>query len=128
VRLHFRFTEAASGLKAGSLWEQTLLFQPGVRYVLSSERITSVNDVDNLFYRIDMPGHVKHKAGDTFVQLYLSYRDKPIPASAFAKDFGPDEKYLYQRGKGKMPRRMIRGIVWSAVSVGSHRTCCGSRT
>ena len=31
VRLRFRFTQAAGGLKAGSLWEQTLLFQPGLR-------------------------------------------------------------------------------------------------
>ena len=108
VRLRFRFTEAARGLKAGSLWEQTLLFRPGLRYFLGSERITSVNDVDNLFYRIDMPGHVKHKKGDTFTQIYLSYAAKPIPASAFAEDFGPDEKYLYQRGKNKLPKRMIR--------------------
>src|SRR5437868_5242438 len=43
VRLRFRFTKPAKGLKAGSLWEQTLVFQPHVRYVLSSERITSVN-------------------------------------------------------------------------------------
>src|SRR5947199_5682481 len=82
VRLRYRFHKPAAGFKAGSTWEQTLVFQPGLRYVLSSERITSVNDVDNLFYRIDMPGHIKHKGGDTFTQLYLSYRDKPIPASA----------------------------------------------
>jgi hypothetical protein len=108
VRLRFRFTEAAKGLKPGSLWEQTLVFQPGVRYVLSSERITSVNEVDDLFYRIDMPGHIRHKNGDTFAQVYLSYLDKPIPASAFSESFGPDEKYLYQRKAGKVPARMIR--------------------
>jgi hypothetical protein len=108
VRLRFQFTEAAPGLKAGSTWEQTLVFQPGVRYVLSAERITSVNDVDDLFYRIDMPGHVKHKAGDTFAQVYLSYLDKPIPAEAFRDDFAPDAKYLYQRADGKAPPRMIR--------------------
>jgi hypothetical protein len=107
VRLHFRFTEAAPGLKAGSLWEQTLVFQPDLRYVLSGERITSVNDVDNLFYRIDMPGHVRHKDGDTFHQVYLSYHDGPIPAAAFAEDFAPDARYLYQR-PAKVPERMIR--------------------
>ena len=107
VRLRFRFTKPAKGLKAGSRWEQTLVFQPGVRYVLCSERITSANAVDDLFYRIDMPGHIKHKKGDTFAEVYLSYQGK-IPASAFAKDFGPDEKYLYQRKKGKVPKRMIR--------------------
>jgi len=107
VRMRFRFTEAAKGLKAGSLWEQTLVFQPGLRYFISSERITSVNDVDDLFYRIDMPGHVKHKDGDGLAQIYLSYHGT-IPAREFAKDFGPDERFLYQRGKGKIPERMIR--------------------
>jgi hypothetical protein len=109
VRQRWRFRDAAPGLKAGSTWEQTLLFQPGVRYVLSSERITSVNDVDDLFYRIDMPGHVRHKGGDTFAQVYLSYVDAPIPASAFAEDFAPDAHYLYRRQEGKVPRRLIRG-------------------
>jgi hypothetical protein len=111
VKLAFRFTKPARGLRAGSRWEQTLVFQPGVRYVLCSERITSVNDVDNLFYRIDMPGHIKHQKGDTFAQVYLSYHGK-IPPAEFARDFGPDQKFLYQRDKGKIPskvpRRMIR--------------------
>jgi hypothetical protein len=107
VRLRFRFTRAAPGLKAGSLWEQTLVFQPGVRYVLSSERITSVNDLDNVFYRIDMPGHIRHKGGDTFSRVYLSYHGE-IPAAAFDKDFAPDAKFLYQRREGHVPRRMIR--------------------
>jgi hypothetical protein len=107
VRLRFRFREAAQGLKAGSQWEQTLVFRPGIRYVLSGERITSVNDVDNLFYRIDMPGHLRHQQGDNFMQVYLSYQGK-IPAEAFAKEFGPDEKNLYQRRDGKIPERMIR--------------------
>jgi hypothetical protein len=108
VRQSFRFTEPAQGLKAGSRWEQTLVFQPGIRYVLSSERITSVNEVDDLFYRIDMPGHIRHQAGDTFSQIYLSYLDKPLPASAFAEDFAPDARYLYQRNPDKIPPRMIR--------------------
>jgi hypothetical protein len=108
VRQSFKYTDPAPGLKAGSTWEQTLVFQPGVRYILSSERITSVNDVDDLFYRIDMPGHIRHKDGDTFAQIYLSYHDKPIPADAFKEDFAPDAKFLYQRKAGKVPERMIR--------------------
>ena len=107
VRLRWKFTQAAPGLKAGSEWEQTLVFRPGVRYVLSGERITSANDVDNLFYRIDMPGHIRHKEGDTFAQVYLSYHGKIAPEE-FAKDFGPDEKFLYQRKESKVPERMIR--------------------
>jgi hypothetical protein len=108
VRLRWRFTQAAPGLKAGSLWEQTLVFQPGVRYVLSGEQITSVNDVDNLFYRIDMPGHIRHQGGDSFTQIYLSYQDQKLTPEAFAGNFGPDEKFLYQRREGQVPRRMIR--------------------
>jgi hypothetical protein len=108
VRLRYTYTQPGKGFKAGSTWEQTLVFQPGVRYVLSAERITSANDAADLFYRLDMPGHIKHKAGDTFEQVYLSYFDKPIPASEFLKDFAPDEKFLYQRKEGAVPERMIR--------------------
>src|SRR3954453_2208787 len=61
VTLRYTFTKPGQGFKAGSTWEQTLVFQPGLRYFLSAEQITSVNDVDDLFYRIDMPGHVKHR-------------------------------------------------------------------
>ena len=108
VRMGYTFTKPGAGFKAGSRWEQTLVFQNGLRYFLSSEKITSVNDVKELFYRIDMPGHIRHKGGDTFSQIYLSYLGKPLPASAFAEDFGPDAKYLYQRKAGKIPKRMIR--------------------
>jgi hypothetical protein len=108
VRMKYQFTKPAPGLKAGSVWEQTLVFKLGLRYVLCSEKITSVNTLDNVFYRIDMPGHIKHKSGDSFEQIYLSYHDGLIPASAFEKDFGPDEKYLYQRKDKKIPERMIR--------------------
>jgi hypothetical protein len=108
VRLRFTFNKPGTGYKAGSTWEQTLVFQPGIRYVLSAERITSVNDVESLSYRIDMPGHVKHRGGDSFSQVYLSYLNQPIPAAAFREDFAPDAKYLYQRREGHVPQRMIR--------------------
>ena len=108
VRMQFKFTKPGKGFKAGSLWQQTLIFLPKVRYAICSESITSANDVDNLLYRIDMPGHVKHKNGDTFEQVYLSYHGK-IPAKEFSKDFAPDEKFLYQRKDDKPPQRMIRG-------------------
>ncbi|HZZ81210.1 MAG TPA: hypothetical protein VFE62_22090 [Gemmataceae bacterium] len=107
VRLKFRFTKPGKGFKAGSLWQQTLVFVPKARHVFTSESITSVNDVENLLYRIDMPGHIKHKNGDTFEQVYLSYHGA-IPAKEFAKDFAPDAKFLYQRKDAKLPERMIR--------------------
>ncbi len=81
VRQRYTFHKPGQGYKTGSTWEQTLIFQPGIRWFFSAERITSVNDVDNLFYRIDMPGHIRHRNGDNFSQIYLSYLDKPIPAS-----------------------------------------------
>jgi hypothetical protein len=108
VTLRYTFHKPGKGYKAGSTWQQVLVFQPGVRYVLSSEQITSANAAENLFYRIDMPGHLRHKAGDNFTQVYLSYLDKPIPAARFKDDFAPDAKYLYQRKPGKVPERMIR--------------------
>jgi hypothetical protein len=108
VKVKFTYTQPGKGYKAGSTWEQTLVFQPGVRYFLSCEKITSANDVDDLFYRVDMPGHVKHKDGDTFANVYLSYVGKPIPAAEFKDNFGPDDKFLYQRGDKKIPERMIR--------------------
>jgi hypothetical protein len=108
ITLRYTFHKPGPGYKAGSTWEQVLVFQPGVRYFLSCERLTSVNDVDDLFYRLDMPGHIRHKGGDTFAQVYLSYLGKPLPASEFREDFGPDAKYLYQRKEGQVPARMIR--------------------
>ena len=108
IRQRYTFSKPGNGYKAGSTWEQTLVFQPGIRWFFSSERITSVNDVDDLFYRLDMPGHIRHTKGDTFTQIYLSYLDKTIPASAFKDNFGPDEKFFYERKADKIPQRMIR--------------------
>lgn len=108
VSMRWTYTQPAPGFNAGSTWEQTLIFQPGVRYILSAEQITSANDVDDLFYRLDMPGHVRHKGADTFAQVYLSYRDELIPAAAFDHPFAPDERFLYQRSAGAAPSRMIR--------------------
>jgi hypothetical protein len=108
VKMRYTYTQPARGLKPGSTWEQTLLFQPGLRYVLSAEQVTSANDVDDLFYRLDMPGHIRHRGADTFAQVYLSYLPAPIPAEAFDQNFAPDERFLYQRPAGDPPQRMIR--------------------
>lgn len=108
IRQRYTFNQPGKGYKAGSTWEQTLVFQPGVRWFFSCERIISVNEVNDLFYRIDMPGHIRHNNGDNFTRIYLSYLDKAIPSSEFKDNFGPDEKFLYQRQKGKIPERMIR--------------------
>jgi hypothetical protein len=107
VRFRYTFTKPYAGYKGGSTWEQTMVFQPGKRYYLSAERITSVNTLNAVMYRIDMPGHIKHKNGDSFERIWLSY-EGDLPASDFNKDFAPDEKHLYQRKEGQIPKRMIR--------------------
>jgi hypothetical protein len=101
------YTTAAPGRQTGSTWTQTLVFPAGRRYFLSSDRMTSVNSGDELFFRMDMPGHIKHNRGDTFSEIYLSYRGV-IPASEFLEDFAPDAKFNYRRDRDPIPRRFIR--------------------
>lgn len=107
VKLSFRYTTATYGRKAGSLWEQLLVFPRGRRYFFASDRITSANDVERLILRIDMPGHLKHRKADTFTKIYLSYEGE-IPASDFVEDFPPDAKHFYHRNEEKIPSRFIR--------------------
>ena len=109
VTQEFRYRTAAPGKKSGSLWQQTLVFPAGKRYFISSDKITTVNQSDALFLRLDMPGHIKHNKGDSFSEVYLSYFDKPIPSSEFIESFAPDEKFNYTRGRDALPKRMIRG-------------------
>ena len=109
VTQDFRYRTAAPGKKTGSLWQQTLVFPAGKRYFFSSDKITTVNASEALFLRLDMPGHIKHKQGDSFSEVYLSYFDQPIPSSEFFTDFAPDEKFNYTRGRNALPQRMIRG-------------------
>jgi hypothetical protein len=107
IKTAWNYRTAAPGKKTGSKWEQTIVFPEGKRYFFSSDKITSVNDLEAPFLRLDMPGHIKHKGGDTFSEVYLSYHGK-IPASEFAQPFAPDEKFNYQRGRDKIPKRFIR--------------------
>jgi Fe-S-cluster formation regulator IscX/YfhJ len=107
VRMSWQYRIAAPGKKTGSTWDQTLVFPAGKRWFLSSDRITSVNDSDALFLRIDMPGHVKHKQGDTFSEIYLSYHGR-IPAAEFLENFPPDAKFNYRRDAHTVPDRFIR--------------------
>jgi hypothetical protein len=107
VRQWFHYQEATYGRKPGSRWEQTLVFREGSRYFLAADKIASVNDVEQLILRIDMPGHLKHDRGDSFERIYLSYEGE-TPSSDFADDFPPDARHLYQRRPGAIPARMIR--------------------
>jgi hypothetical protein len=111
VKQGFNYTLAAPGKKTGSQWEQTLVFPAGKRYFVSADRITAKNASEAMFLRIDMPGHIKHKNGDTFSEVYLSYlgpNGKRIKPEEFAKDFAPDDKFLYTRDDKHLPKRIIR--------------------
>jgi hypothetical protein len=95
--------------RAGSVWEQTLIFPEGERFFLSADRVTTVAESSALFLRVDMPGHIKHRDGMGFDHVYLSYRDPPIiPSTEFVADFAPDERFLYRRGERPSPGRFIR--------------------
>jgi hypothetical protein len=107
VRQDYTYSLAAPGKVAGSRWEQTIVFPAGKRYFLSSDRVTVANDGDAPFLRVDLPGHIIHRKGDTFSEVYLSYFGT-IPAAEFQADFAPDEKFLYVRKDDAVPRRFIR--------------------
>jgi hypothetical protein len=109
VTQEFRYRTAAPGHRSGSRWDQVLVFPQGKRYFVSSDRITTVNDSDAMFLRIDMPGHIKHNRGDTFSEVYLSYQGT-IPAREFFENFAPDTKFNYTRSRDQRPRRFIRAI------------------
>lgn len=107
VKQWFQWTKATPKYKPGSTWEQYIIFPEGKRYFLSCDIVTSVNTVDGLILRTDLPGHLKHNKGDSFEQIYLSYLGS-LPNINFLEDFPPDGKYIYQRGKTPLPERMIR--------------------
>lgn len=116
IRQSYKYKTAAPGKKTGSIWTQHLVFPAGKRYFVSSDRIDAVNDSPAMFLRVDMPGHIKHKDGDTFSEVYLSYfGDKGrIPSKEFLTNFAPDEKFNYRRDRlekagQKLPERIIRG-------------------
>jgi hypothetical protein len=108
VRQWFTWHEGYAPYRAGSRWEQTLVFTERDRFFFSSDRVTTVNNCSALFLRIDMPGHIKHTGGDTFEHIYLSYADAMLPATDFLMDFPPDSRNLYQRGRQPMPQRFVR--------------------
>ena len=108
IRQTFQYRTAAPGKKTGSKWTQILVFPVGQRYFISMQRIDAVNSSDAMFLRIDMPGHIKHKNGDSFEEVYLSYKGR-IPAKEFLTNFAPDERFNYRRDRDGVPERMIRG-------------------
>jgi hypothetical protein len=114
VRQSFQYRTAAPGKNKGSTWTQWLVFPAGKRYFVSMDRIDAVNSSDAMFLRIDLPCHVKHKNGDTFEEIYLSYLGGPpglhIPAREFLQDFAPDARFNYRREANPVPQRFLRAI------------------
>src|SRR6266581_4478761 len=111
IRQQYQYRTAAPGKKTGSTWEQNIVLQTGKRFFISGDRMNVVNSSDTMFFRLDMPGHIRHNKGDTFSEVYLSYREEhggKIPSSEFVSDFVPDEKFNYRRDKNKVPQRFIR--------------------
>jgi hypothetical protein len=107
VRTQYRYYLAAPGKQTGSVWQQDIVFPAGKRYFISSDKIISTNASDAMFLRIDMPGHIKHKRGDTFSEIYLSYFGR-IASTEFYSDFAPDERFNYRRDWNPKPKRFIR--------------------
>lgn len=107
VKQSWQYTLAAPGKNTGSVWSQTIVFPRGKRFFLAADKMAVKNASDAMFFRLDMPGHIKHKGGDTFSEVYLSYHGR-IPADEFAENFAPDEKFNYRRDTNKVPERFIR--------------------
>lgn len=118
VKQWFKWTISRPPYRPGSLWEQLLVFPDRLRWFFVYDKVTSVNTVERLLLRMDMPGHIRHQKVDTFRQVYLSYHGL-IPADAFVEDFAPDENFFYRREDGKVPEKFIRAYqlqngVWLA--------------
>lgn len=118
IEQSWRYRIAAPGYESGSEWRQVLVFPSDRRYFISSDRILSRNAGQALFFRQDMPGHIKHRRGDTFSEIYLSYHGR-IPAREFFADFPPDAKFNYRRDRDGVPERMIRAYHIRAPENGS---------
>lgn len=112
VRTTYQYEYGAPRRNAGSKWTQLVVFPQGVRYFLLMDRIDTVNDSQEMFLRNDTPGCVRHKQGDTFSEMYLSYLSGPqglrIPASEFFTPFPPDLKFGYRRDTHRVPEHFIR--------------------
>jgi len=108
IRQQFTYRTAAPGKTTGSMWTQQLVFPSGKRYFISMDKIDAVNSSEAMFLRVDMPGHVRHTKGDTFSEIYLSYRGR-IPAAKFLTEFPPDAQFDYRRDRDPVPDRFIRG-------------------
>ena len=112
VKTTYKYEYAAPGRKPGSQWTQLIVFPKGKRYFVLMDKITTVNDSDEMFLRNDTPGCIRHDKGDTFSEMYLSYLGGPeglrIEPKEFFAPFPPDEKFGYRRDTHPAPKHFIR--------------------
>jgi hypothetical protein len=108
LHTQFQFTKGYPPYRAGSGWEQWLIFPEGTRYFFSADRVHSVNNCPAVLLRVDMPGHIRHRGADSFEHVYLSYFDQTVPGTEFLVDFPPDGKFFYRRRDEKIPQRFYR--------------------
>ena len=95
------------------MWEQILVFPKNSRYFFCTDRVISVNKVDNIALMFDILGYLKNDKGDSFLQIYLSYYGT-IPNSEFLEDFPPDAKYRYVHGENP-PNPFIQRSIFSGL-------------
>jgi hypothetical protein len=107
VQMRYVYTLAAPGKQAGSIWEQTLVFPNGKRWFYAADKVTLANDGEGTALRVDIPGHIRHRAGDRFARVYMSY-EGVMANDRFLKDFAPDAQFRYVRKAGEVPKRFIR--------------------
>jgi len=107
VQMRYLYTMAAPGKQPGSIWEQTLVFPNGKRWFYAADKVTLANDGQGTALRVDMPGHIRHRAGDRFARVYLSY-EGVMANDRFTKDFAPDAQFRYVRNAADIPKRFIR--------------------
>jgi hypothetical protein len=112
VKTTYKYEYAAPGRKPGSQWTQLIVFPKGKRYFVLMDKITTVNNSDEMFLRNDTPGCIRHDQGDTFSEMYLSYLGGPeglrIEPKEFFAPFPPDEKFGYRRDTHPAPEHFIR--------------------
>jgi len=61
VTLKYTFHKPGKGYKAGSTWEQTLVFVPGKRYYFSAERTFKVPDMYAGIFTLAMFGYALNR-------------------------------------------------------------------
>jgi hypothetical protein len=110
IQTRYRWNVAyAPHARAGSVWEQTLIFPEAERFFLSADWVTTVAGSTALSLRVDMLGHIKHRDGMGFDRIYLSYSINPCYVGSIeAPESGPDTpgipRVMCGKGTGRLQK------------------------